>query len=89
MAKVEGSNPFIRFAQSPRKSGGFVVRGWPHVFPDSVGTLGAPLCDGRLCLSVAERFACHDSERRVLPHAKAESLVEPDRACVCAHDVQE
>jgi hypothetical protein len=25
MAKVEGSNPFIRFTQNPRISGGFVV----------------------------------------------------------------
>ena len=25
MAKVEGSNPFIRFRQNPRISGGFVV----------------------------------------------------------------
>ncbi len=27
MAKVEGSNPFIRFRQNPRISGGFVVSG--------------------------------------------------------------
>jgi hypothetical protein len=25
MAKVEGSNPFIRFDQNPRECGGFVV----------------------------------------------------------------
>jgi hypothetical protein len=39
MAKVEGSNPFIRFKQNPRLSGGF-VRYWDRCTgtPHPVGT---------------------------------------------------
>jgi hypothetical protein len=47
------------------------------------------LCDLSLSLSVSELLAGHDGERRGLPHAKANLLVEPDRPCVSAQDVQE
>jgi hypothetical protein len=57
MAKVEGSNPFIRFTQNPRNCGGFVVSEW--------GGLEAPgpwvaAVGSKLTANLAEQdcFAC-------------------------------
>jgi hypothetical protein len=47
MAKVEGSNPFIRFDQNPRKRGGFVLL--RHTGDEHYPVVGGPVGSKRGC----------------------------------------